>query len=72
MGMAAPAGTPPAIVARLNKEINAILATPAFKAKGDTVSMFPQNKSATEFNDKLAGDWKVWGDVIREKNLVVR
>jgi tripartite-type tricarboxylate transporter receptor subunit TctC len=72
MGMAAPAGTPPAVVARLNREINAILATPEFKAKGDTVSMYPQNKSAKEFNDRLAREWKVWGDVIRGKNLVVR
>jgi tripartite-type tricarboxylate transporter receptor subunit TctC len=72
LGMAAPAGTPPAVVARLNKEINAILATPEFKAKGETVSMYPQNKSAGEFNDKLAREWTTWGNVIREKNLVVQ
>jgi tripartite-type tricarboxylate transporter receptor subunit TctC len=72
LGMAAPSGTPPAVVERLNKEINAILATPEFKAKGETVSMYPQNKSAKEFNDKLAREWTTWGNVIREKNLVVQ
>ena len=32
-GMAAPKGTPPAVIARLNREVNAALADPAMKAK---------------------------------------
>jgi tripartite-type tricarboxylate transporter receptor subunit TctC len=72
LGMAAPAGTPQPIVERLNREINAIINTPEFKTKGDTVSMYPQNRSPKEFSDKLVREWKAWGDVIREKNLVVR
>jgi tripartite-type tricarboxylate transporter receptor subunit TctC len=72
VGMAAPSRTPQPIVDRLNREINAIINTPEFKAKGDTVSMYPQNRSPKEFGDKLAQEWKRWGDVIREKNLVVR
>jgi tripartite-type tricarboxylate transporter receptor subunit TctC len=72
MGMAAPTGTPQPVVERLNREINAIINTPAFKARGDTVSMYPQNRSAKEFGDKLAQEWKRWGDVIRDKKLVVR
>jgi tripartite-type tricarboxylate transporter receptor subunit TctC len=71
MGMAAPAGTPQPVVERLNKEINAILATPAFKTKGDTVSMYPQNKTVKQFNDQLAREWKSWGDVIRARNILV-
>ena len=72
MGMAAPAGTPQPIVDRLNREINTIINTPEFKARGDAVSMYPQNLSHKQFGDKLAREWKQWGDVIREKNLVVR
>ena len=72
IGMAAPAGTPQPIVARLNREINAIINTPEFRAKGDAVSMYPQNRSPKEFGDKLAREWKQWGDVIRTNNLVVR
>ena len=72
MGMAAPAGTPAPIVERLNREINAIINTPAFKARGDAVSMYPQNLSSKQFGDKLAREWKQWGGVIRDKNLVVR
>jgi len=72
LGMAAPAGTPQPIVDRLNREINAIINTPEFRAKGDAVSMYPQNLSPKQFSDKLAREWKQWGDVIRDKNLVVR
>jgi tripartite-type tricarboxylate transporter receptor subunit TctC len=72
LGMAAPAGTPQPIVERLNREINAIVNTPEFKARGETASMYAQNRSTKEFNDKLAREWKLWGDVIRDKNLVVR
>jgi len=72
MGMAAPAGTPQPIIDRLNREINAIINTPAFKARGDAVSMYPQNLTSKQFGDKLAREWKLWGDVIRDKKLVVR
>ena len=72
MGMAAPTGTPQPIVERLNHEINDIINTPAIKAKGDAVSMYPQRRSPKDFGDKLAREWKMWGDVIRDKKLVVR
>jgi tripartite-type tricarboxylate transporter receptor subunit TctC len=72
MGMAAPAGTPPPIVERLNKEINEIINTASFKAKGESVSMYPQKRTPKEFGDKLALEWKRWGDVIHKNHLVVR
>ena len=72
LGMAAPAGTPQPIVDKLNHEINAIINTPEFKTKGDAVSMYPQNRSPKQFGDKLAREWKLWGDVIHKNNLVVR
>jgi tripartite-type tricarboxylate transporter receptor subunit TctC len=72
LGMVAPAGTPQPIVDRLNREVNAIINTADFKARGDKVSMYPQNRTAKEFGDKLNREWKLWGDVIRERNLVVQ
>jgi tripartite-type tricarboxylate transporter receptor subunit TctC len=71
LGVAAPAGTPPAIVEKLNKEINAIVNTPAFKARGAAASMIAQNQSPKEFGEKLAGEWALWGKVIRDRNLVI-
>jgi tripartite-type tricarboxylate transporter receptor subunit TctC len=72
IGMAAPAGTPQPIVERLNREINAIINTPAFKARGDAVSMYPQNRTPKDFGDKLVYEWQRWGDVIRRNHLIVQ
>ena len=72
LGMVAPAGTPPAIVARLNTEINAIVNTPEFRAKGESFSMYPQKLSPKEFADKLAREWDSWGKVIRDRKIAVR
>jgi tripartite-type tricarboxylate transporter receptor subunit TctC len=72
MGMAAPAGTPQPIVDKLNREINEIINTPDFKARGDQVSMYPQQRTPKEFGNKLALEWKRWGEVIHNNHLVVR
>jgi tripartite-type tricarboxylate transporter receptor subunit TctC len=72
MGMAAPTGTPQPIVDRLNREINAIINTTDFKARGDAVSMYAQKQTPKQFGDKLALEWQRWGDVIHKNNLVVQ
>ena len=71
MGMAAPAGTPQAIIDKLNREINAVTATPTFKARGEAASMFSQNRTPKQFADKLDREWGVWGKVIRDNKMVV-
>lgn len=59
-GMLAPRGTPEAIVAKLNREINAILATPevneAFAARFAT----PAGGTAEEFAGNIRGDYEFW------------
>jgi tripartite-type tricarboxylate transporter receptor subunit TctC len=72
MGMVAPAGTPPAIVARLNKEITDILKQPEIKARGETASMFALPTSPEAFGDKLKREWELWGRVIRDRNITIR
>lgn len=72
MGMVAPAGTPQPVIERLNREVNAIINTPEFRERSEKASMYPQNGSAKQFGDKLARDWKIWGDVIRDKKLAVQ
>jgi tripartite-type tricarboxylate transporter receptor subunit TctC len=72
LGVAAPAGMPPAIVARLNKEINAIVNTPAFKSKGEAASMIAQDLSPKDFGDKIAREWELWGRVIRDRKLTIQ
>ena len=72
LGVAAPAGTPPDVVARLNREINAIVNTQAFKDKGAQASMIAQNQSPQQFGDKLAQEWALWGKVIRDRKLGIQ
>jgi len=64
-GIAAPKGTPPEIVAKLNKEINAGLADPKMKARFADLgsSVFPVTPA--EFGKFLAGETEKWGKVVK-------
>jgi tripartite-type tricarboxylate transporter receptor subunit TctC len=61
----APIGTPPAIIAKINKAVNEGLATPELQNKIRELGGFPQPKSPQEFSDFIADQYKRWGEVIR-------
>ena len=68
-GFYAPAGTPAAVITRLNTEINKILNTPATRERiaglgGEAVPMSPQ-----QFAAKAADDSKRFGTLIRERKI---
>ena len=68
-GFYAPAGTPAAIITRLNTEINKILNTPATRERiatlgGEAVPMTPQ-----QFAAKAADDSRRFGKLIKERNI---
>jgi tripartite-type tricarboxylate transporter receptor subunit TctC len=69
-GFYAPAGTPEAIVTRLNGEINRILATPALKERISALGGVPAPMSPAEFGAKAAEDSRRFGAVIRERRIV--
>lgn len=64
-GFAAPRGTPPEIVATLNREVNAGLATAKLKARFADLgsSVFPV--SPAEFGKFMADDTEKWGKVVK-------
>ena len=64
-GIAAPRGTPPEIIERLNKEINAGLADPKIKARFADLgsSVFPV--SPAEFGKFLTDETEKWGKVVK-------
>ena len=68
-GVLAPKGTPPDIVARLNKEIAAVLKLPevatAFKAQG----MVPATSTAEEFGALIAKDAQRWATVVQRGGI---
>jgi tripartite-type tricarboxylate transporter receptor subunit TctC len=61
----APAGTPADIVAKINTVVNQGLATQEVRSKIVELGGEPEPKSAQEFADFIASQYKRWGEVIR-------
>jgi tripartite-type tricarboxylate transporter receptor subunit TctC len=63
-GVAVPKGTPPEIIERLNREINAGMANPTIKAKLADLTATPLVLTPTELSTYLAADVEKWGKVV--------
>jgi tripartite-type tricarboxylate transporter receptor subunit TctC len=61
----APAGTPAAIVDKINAIVNQGLATPELRDKIVGLGGQPQPESAADFAAFIVSQYKLWGDVIR-------
>jgi tripartite-type tricarboxylate transporter receptor subunit TctC len=68
-GLLAPAGTPAAVVARLNKDANAVLAEPDVKRKLVQLGLEAGGGSPNEFQKLIDADTKRYGDAIRRMGL---
>jgi tripartite-type tricarboxylate transporter receptor subunit TctC len=64
-GIGAPRGTPPEIVERLNKEINAGLADPKIKARLEDLGSSPFASSPEEFAKFFAAETERLGKVVK-------
>jgi tripartite-type tricarboxylate transporter receptor subunit TctC len=62
-GVIAPAGTPPAIVARLNKALNEIVQDPAVRERLTKAGVIAQGGSAEAFGKHMASEFIRWGKV---------
>ena len=69
-GFYAPAGTPEAVITRLNTEINRILATPALKERITALGGVPAPMSPAEFAAKAAEDSKRFGAIVRARKII--
>jgi tripartite-type tricarboxylate transporter receptor subunit TctC len=69
-GFYAPAGTPPAVVARLNQEINRILALPAPRERIAALGGEPAPMTPAQFHERAVEDGKRFGKIIRERKIV--
>ena len=69
-GFYAPAGTPAPVIARLNTDINQILATPALKDRINALGGVPSPMTPAEFGAKAAEDSKRFGAIIHERRIV--
>ena len=68
-GVAAPAKTPPAVVERLNRELNAVLMEPETRSIFFTQGYEVAGGSAQDFQRHLADEVKQWSDVIRAAKI---
>ena len=64
-GVGVPKGTPPEIIARLNRDINAGLASPTVKARLADVGTIPMIVSAAEFGAFVAAETEKWAKVVK-------
>jgi tripartite-type tricarboxylate transporter receptor subunit TctC len=68
-GIGAPKSTPPEIVERLNREINAALADPKIKARLADLGSIPTPMSAADFKKLIVAETDKWAKVIRTANI---
>jgi tripartite-type tricarboxylate transporter receptor subunit TctC len=64
-GMGAPKNTPPEIINRLNREINAALADPNIKARLDNLGNTTFPLSTADFGKLIAGETDKWDKVVK-------
>ncbi len=69
LGIGAPKGTPPEIVARLNREIGVVLNEPAIRAKMLELNSEPFVSTPEEFAKFTAEDAEKWGKVVKAANI---
>jgi len=68
-GIAAPRGTPPDIVAKLNGAVNAALANPQLKARMNELGGDPMPLTPDVFGKLVADETQKWAGVIRSANI---
>jgi tripartite-type tricarboxylate transporter receptor subunit TctC len=70
-GISAPKGTPPEIVAILNKSVAAALADPKMKAKLAELGGIPMPMTPAEFGKLIADETEKWAKVVKFANISV-
>ena len=68
-GFLAPAGTPKAIIAKLNAEINAALKLPDVRAKLEAAGVDIQGGTPQDYSALIRSDLAKWGKVIKEAGI---
>ena len=64
-GVGVPRNTPPEIIARLNREINATLADPKIKARFEGLGAATLQVSPAEFRKHIEAETEKWGKVVK-------
>ncbi len=70
-GMVAPAGTPPAVVQRLNAELKKALQDPEVRTKLDASGIDPMVMTVAEFSALAKAEQTRWEPIIKSANITV-
>jgi tripartite-type tricarboxylate transporter receptor subunit TctC len=68
-GLAAPAKTPPAVIDRINREVQAVLALPAVRQKLAALDVEARGSTPQQLRDLLASETRRWGEVIARAGI---
>jgi tripartite-type tricarboxylate transporter receptor subunit TctC len=68
-GLLAPRGTPGAVIERLGREVQAILADPAIQAKLIGAGTIAHYEPADAMGRRIADDYQKWGALARDKGM---
>jgi tripartite-type tricarboxylate transporter receptor subunit TctC len=71
VGLLVRSGTPPAVVAKLNKDIVAVTHRPEVKTRLAELGLEPVGSGAAEFDALLSSETQRWGALIKRANIVV-
>lgn len=71
IGLLAPAGTPSAVIGRVNKEVSAVLAQPEVRQRIMTIGALPVGKSPEAFAAMLAADYEATRALVARIGLKV-
>jgi tripartite-type tricarboxylate transporter receptor subunit TctC len=69
-GLAAPAGTPPAILAKLEKALADVLAMPDLRQRMTEMGAVVTPLSSRQFGDYIRTEMRKWADVIEQNKIV--
>ena len=70
-GLLAPAATPEAVIARLNRDLRQQVSTPETKERLLAVGIEASASTPVEFRDRIARDMKRWSEVVKKAKIPV-
>ncbi|AEI83043.1 exported protein (plasmid) [Cupriavidus necator N-1] len=71
VGILAPAGTPPAVVTRLQREIRKVLDQPETRARMLDLGITPVGNSPDEFAKQIRSDYARYGEVVKKAGITL-
>jgi tripartite-type tricarboxylate transporter receptor subunit TctC len=68
-GLLAPAGTPPAIVKKIQEEVARVLELPDVKKRISSLAITPVSNTPEQFDKMITQEINAWRQVATEKNI---